>query len=403
MICKVSRAMFTFVALLTTTSVPAWPRSRLDKIKSDYSAVSSQLQKHLVFDQWIDDDPKSAKLLARQWSVAGQWVAAWLDGRPRVSLEDVKAAIRDLAPPQDPEKNSEYPVCLELNKDAFLVEGPGPIGNVFIVAKLNGHYRLAWSTAQVQEASGKQAGILAAWRAEHAAHGGRGPYYEASGSDGPVFASPGKLPNDAKGHARFYIDGTYAQGAGGTVGAQISLWTWDGVTARPLVARAYTFMIDQSVRTRLEGDLLKVQQKKSFRSFYSCGSCEERQTDWTVRVSSEGIEDLGEKSSVPELDAVDELLYRVIHHKSATDIASPAAIEAANGIVQDAREASTKKDWKEFPSLGMIMGWRLQDDRNGKTLCLGLDYSGPTVFTLRVVGSKLVISDAKNTEQDCAK
>ena len=35
-------------------------------------------------------------------------------------------------------------------------------------------------------------------------------------------------------------------------------------------------MIDQSVGTRVEGDLLKVQQKKFFRSFYSCGSCEER-------------------------------------------------------------------------------------------------------------------------------
>jgi hypothetical protein len=392
---KVAWKILTFVAWLTTTMVPAWPQSKLQKIKTDYQSVSSQLQKHLVFDWWIDHEQESPELLARQWSLAGEWVATWLDANPSAGPGAVEAAISELVPTEEP---GEY---LNLTEDVFLVTAPGPIGNVFIVAKLNGHYRVAWSTEQTQEASGEQGEILAAWRAENAQHGGRGPYWAASGSAGSVIPRLGKLPNDAKGHARFYIDGMYAQGAGGTVGKQISLWLWDGVTARPLVARAYTSMIDQAVGTRVEGDLLKVQQKKFFRTFFSCGMCEERQTDWIVRLTPEGVDDLGEQSMVPELDAVDELLYRVIHHKPATDVASPAAIEAAGWMVRAARAEHTEKEWKKFPTLGMIMGWKIQDNRDKKTLCLNLDYSG--LFTLKSVGGKLIITDLRETEQSCEK
>jgi hypothetical protein len=157
---------------------------------------------------------------------------------------------------------------------------------------------LAWSAAQPREARGEQAVILAACRPEHARHGGRGPYFAASGSTGSVLPRLGKLPNDVHGQPRFYIDGTYAQSAGGTVGAQISVWVWDGMTARPQIARAYALMVDQSASTRVEGDLLMVQQKKFFRTFFSCGMCEERQADWNVWLIPEGVQDLEEESLV---------------------------------------------------------------------------------------------------------
>ena len=227
--------------------------------------------------------------MSQHWSLAGEWVAAWLDAHPSAGAEALDAALSELTPTEDPGEH------LSLTKDAFLVAAPGPIGNVFIVAKSKGHYRLAWSSAQIQEANGEQAEILAAWRAENAKENGRGPYWAASGPAGSVIRRFGELPVDGKGHARFYIDGTYAQMAGGTVGAQISLWTWDGSTARPLIARAYTLMIDQSVGTRLEGNLLKVQQKKLFRTLFSCGQCEERQTDWVVRITPEALKTLAKR------------------------------------------------------------------------------------------------------------
>jgi hypothetical protein len=388
------RAALIFVICLTMMSVPAWPKSDLDELESDYQAVRSQLQKHIVFDWWIDDDPESAKLLARQWSLAGEWVAAWLDAHPSDGPDGVKAALADLVQGSEPE-------YLQLGQDTFVVVAPGPIGNVFIVTKSDGHYRLAWSTAQTQEAWGKQAEILAAWRPENARHGGRGPYLAATGSDGSVIPGIGILPSDAKGNPRFYIDGTYAQSAGGTVGAQSSVWLWDGMTAHPLIARAYAIMVVQEVGTRLEGDLLKVREKTFFRTFFSCGMCEERQTDWIVRLTPKGVEDLGEKSMMPELDVVDELLYRVIHRESAADVAAPAVIKSAERMVGDARAAHSEKDWKEFPTLGMIMGWKLQDNANSKILCLSLLDAGTNLFTLKSAGGKLFIADVKQTKQSC--
>ncbi len=382
-------------ALLCLTLMPtaAWSQSELPKIKSEHQAVSSRLQKHIVDDWWIDDAPEAPELLGRQWLLEGEWVAAWLNEH---FSEDVKAAVHELVPEGEPE-------YLKLNKDTFLVIAPNVIGNVFVIAKMGGQYRLAWSTAQVQIASGKQAEILAAWRPENAKHGGRGPYYAATGSTGSVMPRIGRLPEDGKGRTRFYIDGTYSQSAGGTVGAQISIWTWDGKNAEPRIARAYAFMVDQGVGTRVEGSLLRVREKKFFRSFFSCGMCEERQTDWTVRLTSDGMEDLGEKSVVPELDAIDELFYRVIHHKSATDIANPEVIKRAEKIAGEAHAEQTDKDWKAFPTLGMMGEWNIQDNASGKILCLSLDDAGTNLFKLRLVGESFFITDLRQTDQSCKK
>ena len=367
------------------------------KIKTDYRAVSAQVEKHIVDGQWIDDDPQSPTLLARQWSLAGEWVAAWLDARPSVSPDDLTVAINELAP------SSGRAGYLALNGTTFVVAAPGPIGNVFIVTRSGDHYRLAWSTAESQKSNGRGAEVLAAWRAENARHGGRGPYWAASGRAGPVSPRLGMLPEDAAGHGRFYIDGFYAQSAGGTAGAQISLWVWDGVTAHPLIARDYVMMIDQQVGTRLEGNLLKVQEKKSFRAFFSCGGCEERQTDWIVRITNTGIEDLGEKVVAPELDAVDELFYRLIHGRSATGLAAPDAIEAAKRLVRDARGVSSAKAWKDFPTLGMMMGWKLAKDGEQEILCLNTDPTGPNLFKLKPVGNAFFIAEIRETKEDCGK
>src|SRR5271168_952948 len=293
MIPRVRYRALLFLASLATLAASGQPQADTDHIKAEYISITAQLQKHLVFDWWIDSEPESAELLARQWSLAGQYVAAWLDAHPSQGTAAVKEALTQLDP------GDGEPQYLPLDENAILAQAPGNIGNVFIVAKTGGHYHVAWSTAQPQEAQENQAALLAAWRPENAKHGGRGPYLAATGSDGSVLPRIGLLPKDATGHPRFYVDGTYAQSAGGTVGAQVSIWLWDGITARPLIAHAYALMIDQQVGTRVEGDLLKVQQKKFFRTFFSCGACEERQTDWTFRLAPSGVKDLGEKSLVP--------------------------------------------------------------------------------------------------------
>ncbi len=372
----------------------AQPQSKLEQVYIEYRTASAELQKHLVDEQWIDGDPQSPKLLSNVWQLAAEWVATWLNERPTATVGDLKTAMAAVAP-------SETPDCLALDDNSYLVAAPGPIGNVFIVARAGDHYRLAWSTAQPQESSGRQTELLAAWRAENARHGGRGPYWAASGRAGPVIHRLGSLPKDGQGHARFYIDGIYAQGAGGTVGAQTTVWAWDGDAARILAARDYAFMIDQHVGTRFEGNLLKVQQKKNFRSFFSCGSCEERQTDWVLRITPDGVEDLGENVVVPELDSVDELFYRLIHGRSAADLATPAVVQAAREVLRQARSLSSKEEWRKFPSLGM-MEWTIAKDRDETILCVGTDDGGPNLFRLKPTGGHFFITEMREAKS-CEK
>jgi hypothetical protein len=390
MIRRIQYPVVAFVFLYFVSSTSTLSQSNLEEIKHEYQTTSRQLQKHVVDDWWIDDDPESPKLLARQWSLTGEWVAAWLNAHPSAGAERVKAAISTLVPDGEPQ-------YLRLSDDVFLVAAPNPIGNVFIVAKAAGQFRLAWSTADLEKAQGKEAEILAAWRPENARHGGRGPYYAASGSSGSVIPQLGILPADAKGRPRFYINGTYAQSAGGTVGAQTSLWLWNGKTALPLIVRAYAMMIDQKVWTRVEGNLLRVQEKKFFRTFSSCGACEERQTDWIVRLEPDGVKDLGEESTVPELDAVDELFFRVVHHEPVADIAAPAAIKRAEGIVEAARKEHTDKEWSKYPSLGMMGQWNIRKGGNDEILCLSLDDAGTNLFLLRPSDGKFVVAELKPT------
>jgi len=152
----------TFQAAVVTTALwlaifmPAvWAQSDLDKIKVNYQAATSQLQKHLVFDWWIDQSPESPELLARQWTLSGEWVGVWLDAHPSEGCAGVKTALASFM------QNAE-PDCLKLGEDIFLVAGSDPIGHVFIVARSDRGYRLAWSTADVKQSHGDEAEILAA-------------------------------------------------------------------------------------------------------------------------------------------------------------------------------------------------------------------------------------------------
>lgn len=364
------------MALAMLLSSPAIAQPALARIKTEFQAVSIQVEKHLVEGQWIDDDPESPALLTRQWALAGEWVAAWLDAHPVNGAADVEMALAALAPSEDPR-------CIALNRTTFLMSAPGPIGNALIVAKSGDRYRVAWNIARSQQA---------AWRAENAKQ-------SSHGSLAPDF---GRLPPDANGMPRFYVDGTYAQIAGATIAAQISLWVWDGFTARPAITHEYGYMLAQKVRTRMEGDILKVQQKKSFRTFYSCGQCEERQMDWMVRVTPERLEELGEKSLVPELDLVDELFARLMHNRNAAAIASAAALQAARSILAQARSELSAKEWKEYPTLGMLMGSRIDTGEQGKTVCLSVLMGGENLFALRPVGGSYFIDDIRKAKESCS-
>ncbi|HEU5046601.1 MAG TPA: hypothetical protein VFT64_02035 [Rickettsiales bacterium] len=348
--------------------MPSWAYSEqnLAEIRRNYNASTAELEKHLIEGQWIDEEPDSSILLTKHRYLAEEWIVAWLNAHPSQGIEGIRKAITTLAP-------SETPQCVTLEDDTFLVATPALIPSIFIIAKSDGRFKSVWSITDPQEVKGKAADMLSAWQAGNAVHGGRGPYSAGGGSMGPLFPELGILPADKNGHARFYIDATYAQSAGGTQGKQITLWAWDGTNAHLQFARNYLIGIDQDAGTRVEGNLLKVQQKKSFRTFFMSASSPERQVDWIVQIEPEGMKEVGEEVVVPELDAVDELFYRLIKGTPASDIASPAAIKVAEKIIQNVRAGDSEEEWKKYSSLGMIMDWAVTHDAGKKSLCLPLD------------------------------
>ena len=380
------------IAICALLSAPAWSRPDLAKIKADYQAASAQVKKHQSSDgSYLDNDPQSPKWLAKKWALAGEWLAASLDASDSVGPDRVQAAMHELEP-------SEKPAFIALGATTYVVSAPGDFGNFFIMSKTAGHFRVAWSIADQQPVRGKQAEMLAAWRPENARDQRRDVP-----TAGPVNGALGLLPVDAKGWARFYIDGIYVEPIGSTVPAQVTVWMWDGTHARLLIARRFGVMLDQKVGTRLDGELLKVQQKKEFRTFSSCGQCEGRQVDWIVRVDGKDVADLGETSTVPALDAVDELLFRLIHGRSATDIASPAAIKSASEIMRDARGDQSAKEWMKFPTIGMMGNWTVRKMQDAEIVCFTADESGTNIYKLIPKAGGFFIEDITRSDADCSR
>jgi hypothetical protein len=375
-------------ALLST---PAWSQPDLAKIKADYQAVSAQVEKHKAsYGMFLDNDAQSPTLLAKQWSLAADWLAASLDAHSRVGPDDVKSAMLELAP-------SKKPDFVALNPTTFVVSTPGEFSNFFIVTRSKGHYRVAWNIASPQPVHGKNAQVLAAWRPENAR--GQSWYSRYSLTAGPVEAGLSSLPPDAQGRPRFYLDGTYTVPAGIVVPAQISIWVWNGSKALPVFVERYGVDIGQDVGTRLEGNLLKIRNEHYFRTFDAPCDCEIRPFDRTLQIAGDGVRDLGDKSLVPELDAVDELYDRLIKGKPANDIASPAAIKVANAILMDVRKHTPAKEWKKSASLGMLQTWHT--DKDNGVLCTNFDELGTYLYQLGQSAGRFVIKDIAKTDKDC--
>src|SRR5271155_5963064 len=108
MIPRVRYRALLFLASLTMLAVPGRPHTDADHIKGEYISITAQLQKHLVFDWWIDSDPKPPELLARQWSLAGQYVAAWLDTHPSQGTAGVKEALTQLEPGESAPQQKKF-------------------------------------------------------------------------------------------------------------------------------------------------------------------------------------------------------------------------------------------------------------------------------------------------------
>ncbi|HEX4736325.1 MAG TPA: hypothetical protein VH331_02060 [Allosphingosinicella sp.] len=301
----------------------------------------------------LDKDPKAPALLDRHWAALRQWTEAWLDAngvRAQGRLgEAAKAAEKYLEVSTEPIASGVLAVSAQ----------EGETGTIFIVRQTPRGFRTAWTLSAPGRAALLAYPTLAGWTAVKAPYGCR----DRRPNCGPLYGSVGPLPPQRDKQKRFYIEAGYA-GQGGTIGGQISIWRWNGRTAKPLLAGTYAYMIEQPYGVSVDRGVLHIGVKSEFKTFSACGSCNGRQMDWRIAVGPDRVRDLGRTDRYPELVFVDNLLDRLFHHRQP-----PAGAATANLSVlrRQLRDADVEY------SFGMLMGWTLRRRGHFEELCISPD------------------------------
>jgi len=350
-------------------------------IRAAYELTKAQVDDDFDESGMLRSTPRNdlPQLLRRQWSLIGNWSATYLNEHPSASAKELTASISDL----DPDLGVDVAA---LPEHAFVISTTkNEIGNVSIVANYGGTYWPPWTIADTSTLDP----ILASWNERALA-----PKSEAT----PTYASKlGVLPSTSDGKARFYVEGAYMQWMGATIGGQLSIWSWDGRTASLLLAKRYWFMIDSQDMTQVIDGRLVLHTKEDFKTFFSCGSCEEKKAVWTVLINPTGVTDLGSKAVDPELDVIDELFYRLEMRASAVNIASPRVVSALAAEIPDRRvEAKKSKSANLF--LSAISEATVRRSGAISTVRLALDDYGPYTFTVRRTNGKFFITDVATTQ-----
>jgi hypothetical protein len=385
------------ISLLLATSAQICPQTNRDTLKLEYEAAKSALKPH--FDGFsIDDDLHAPGQLDREWSLLPQWAEQYLDENPSAGSDEIKAALGNL--------DSSLSVdSLRLDDHALVIStSQGEMGNILVTAFESGRYETMWNIKSPGQGALDKFPELAAWSPD----GASSKCYRLRAEKdwwrcGPLFGKAERLAPDSKGHDRFFIAATRAQEAGATVGAQLSIWEWDGKNVHPLLVKSYVYMIDQTEGARVDGEFLRVREKKEFRTFFGCGGCEGRQMEWTIRVNGAGIEDLGTKSVMPELDLVDEVYFRIEHAMPTTGLASPQVVTALRKTISNIESGDTRPNKEKYPSLGMLAQWKVAHEGNTTKLCFSTDFQSPCVFTIHTSGETLFLADIRNLNTETAR
>jgi hypothetical protein len=297
----------------------------------------------------LRDSPGAPLLLSNVWRLRREWLAQYLNENPGRSIDSIAGAYRTIFSAESGQLDP--PSFLALAKNAVLVVDDE---NAFIVFRSpKGIWAAAWDTGSLPPAPGRSGSLLASWSANAALENCFTRNHKSWLGCGPYSAKGGLLKSDGEGRPRFYIEGILKTDLGCELTGQLSIWTWDGKTAQPDLVDSYGASCDETSGTRIVDDLMVIQIKSYWQSFFACGGCEGRQMDWTIRLTPDGVEDLGRKSLVPEYDALDLFYADVFRGRDASTLASASAIAAAREDVE-----SVKKDNAEagqgYHSLGMI-------------------------------------------------
>jgi hypothetical protein len=356
------------------------------------------LLKHTHYGFSPDGTAEAIAATQQMWAAVADFVVEETDRDPNVSVATLNHSLCLLTvEPMPPEAVQESPEeqCETRRGNAsevarlaphLLLVAPsvGESGTVFILGPRRGKTAVLWSIADAGPQRLDPHDLIGAWRPERAGDTcySKSPA-DREGACGPLYANVGVLPPDDKGRPRFYIDAGYEQGAGASIGKQTSIWRWEGERAELQWIDMYSFMIDQGIGTSYDEDkgVLVIGQKGYFRTMYDCGSCIERPMEERVLMTKTGLEDLGVRSLVPEMDAIDEFLWRLSHRLPTSEIASAQASGLLRSQVQQATKESRKIDPTSY-SVGMVSGLA-KLTKAGAEVCLETDELGVLIIQMR--------------------
>jgi hypothetical protein len=364
-----------------------------------YEAAAKVLSDCKDCDFDIDDKAEHLKALDDMWTATEGWMVDYLNAHPRVTAEKLRTVFLNADPGYQPLPAAGHLVyvaqhaapdgVIRLAPDLFGFESGGSFGNVFLVAKRDDRFQVVWDIRSLSAGEVSKFPVLTSWSASHARESCRAND-DVRDQCGPIGGAFKLLPPDTDGHTRFYLDATYTTMMGETVGGQISIWSWDGNAATPLLARSYTYDLED-VSVTLSHGLLKVRAKEEYQSYYSCGACLGRRMDWTIRIEPDRVVDLGMKPLNPELDTVDALFRRVEKHEAADDLASPRAVSKLANII-----APMWDDAAQPPEFDLgIIDYSSVDRTHGRAVaCISVDeIDNGLSFTLEKRNGKNFITD----------
>jgi hypothetical protein len=355
------------------------------KIRKEYAAVAAAVERHSDGFS-IDESPEASVLLDREWSLQAAWVTAYLEDHPSATARQIERSVSDLG------ANLQCNATLLARGLYGIAIQKGEVGNVFVIAENHKRHRLVWNAKDLKPGTTRNSKLLVAWSARAANGQCRNKLKDEDWLNcGPLYGRFGILPDDDKGRRRFFLDGSYAEVAGLSAVAQLSVWVWDGAEPRPEFVGTYSYYIDQPVGTRLEGELLRVRVRAQYRTFSTCCDDEGRPMDWNLKLTPTGVEDLGYSPVPSPLEIVDEVFYRTAKGIRADDIAAPQVVAQARALVRRMPKESA------VPAMGVLMPPYPNFVGDVAEVCVDLEGYGLALSIARVNGKPYLATMRQRT------
>jgi hypothetical protein len=247
---------------------------------------------------------------------------------------------------------------------------------VFVVKRTNGGFKSVWNIRQLDDERLKAFPLLATWSVADAMALQEFPF-------GPMWGSIGSLGSDDSGRPLFYLDAGYTAQEGNDCAYQLSVWAWDVSKAVPLLMHPYGQTLEATTGLEFRAPFLRLHEKDEFTTFFVTAPELGRQMVWTSLMEGDGVRDLGRRSLVPELDAVDNLIARLLKHQPTGSIATPKVAAFVGDALRNADLTVDSADPDElYGAVGELWQGDVTHTAKGAVLCFSADNLDNLAFTL---------------------